>query len=65
MNDGIPMNSGQSSHIKSAADIFPAAPDTGLSGEFSGDEVIRSNADQSGDLQGHGKFYRRRIELTD
>ena len=50
MNSRIETFSAQDSHIEDASDFFAATPDVGLSGEFSGAEVIRSDAYKGGDF---------------
>lgn len=50
MNNWIETHSTQDGHVEDTANVFSATPDVGLSGETSGAEVIRSNADQGSNL---------------
>jgi hypothetical protein len=50
MNNRIETFGAQDGHIKGVTDFFSAAKNVGFSGEFSGAEVIRSDANQGSDL---------------
>ena len=50
MNDWIETFGAQDGHIEGVADFFSAAKNVGLTGEFSGAEVVRSDANEGSNL---------------